>query len=205
MSMRYVLCGVALVAAAATTVADGTALGTAAGEQEDAVMVTLERKIATVIENGVTDADPDAPRLTRITEQEINLFLNTRARVPAGVTDPEVVLEAEGRVTGRATVDLDAVRSERSGGRFDPRSYLAGRLPVSATAVVHSGDGVGRLEVERIEVAGVPMPRALLLELVSVYSKSLDNPDGIDLGRPYRLPHRIHAVRISAGEAVIVQ
>lgn len=205
MRMRYVLCGVALAAAGATPVADGTALGNAAGEQEDALMASLERKIAAVVENGSTDADPDAPRLTRITEKEINLLLTTRTRAPDGVTDPEVALEAEGRVTGRATVDLDAVRTERSGGWLDPRSYLTGRLPVVATAVIHSGDGVGRLEIERIEVAGVAMPTILLRELVSVYSKSSDNPEGIDLDRSYRLPHRIRAVRISAGEAVIVQ
>ena len=168
-------------------------------------MAGLERKIATVVANGATEADPEAPRLTRITEDEINLFLTTRARVPDGVTDPEVALEAEGRVTGRATVDLDAVRGQRSGGWLDPTSYLTGQLAVSGTTVVHSGDGVGRLEIEQVKVAGVTMPNVLLRELVSVYSKSSDNPDGIDLDRSYRLPHRIQEVRISAGEAVIVQ
>jgi hypothetical protein len=109
-------------------------------------------------------------------------------------------------VAARATVDLDAVRKERgSSGWFDPMSYLTGRLPVNATGILRTRDGVGRLQVESVQISGVVMPVTLLQELVSYYSRTREHPEGVKLDDPFALPAEIREIRVAQGEAVVVQ
>src|SRR5579864_6576120 len=72
------------------------------------------------------------PRRTTVTENELNAYLalEVKPQLPAGVLDPAVSILGTGRVTGRAIVDLDAVRNSRktTGGLLDPMTYLTGRL-----------------------------------------------------------------------------
>lgn len=165
----------------------------------------LQEKITIIRLNGLVEAAK--PRLTPITTDEVNAYLSVHAagHIPAGVMDPQIEIVGDGRLAGRAVVDLDVVRRSRPRGWLDPASYLAGRLPVAATGVLYSKDGVGRLEIEAAEIGGVPVPQRVLQELVTYYSRTQDNPDGIDLEAPFRLPARIQEVRVSKGEAIVVQ
>lgn len=167
----------------------------------------LERKILTIAAHAA--AGTREARLTRISEEECNAFLRYRMNgvLPAGVTEPSVRILGAGRVSGSATVDLDALRKDEpaSDDWLDPAQVLSGKLPVTATGVLHTSGGVGRLDIESATVAGVPVPRSVLRKVVGYYSRSADNPQGVDLGRTFDLPSGIREIRVAQGEAVVVQ
>jgi hypothetical protein len=54
-------------------------------------------------------------------------------------------------------------------------------------------------------VSGVPVPKPLLQEVVSYYSRSPELPAGIDLEAPFELPARIREIRTQKGQALIIQ
>jgi hypothetical protein len=147
-------------------------------------------------------------RLTTVTENEVNSYLQYELRddLPVGVVEPSVSALGPGRLSGRAVVDLDAVRkASKSASLLDLRSYLTGRLPVTATGVLRVSDGVGRFELESATVGGVPIPKRLLQEIVAHYSKSADDPDGVGLDEPFEMPAHIREIQVQRGHAVIVQ
>jgi hypothetical protein len=45
----------------------------------------------------------------------------------------------------------------------------------------------------------------VLQELVSFYSRTPENPAGIDMDAPFELPSRIREIRVGTGQATIVQ
>jgi hypothetical protein len=84
-------------------------------------------------------------------------------------------------------------------------NYLTGRLPVTATGVLKTSNGVGRFELESAHVSSIPIPKMLLQEIVSYYSRTPDNPSGISLDDPFALPARIREIQVERGQAIIVQ
>jgi len=145
---------------------------------------------------------------TTLTENELNAYLVYEARdqLPAGVVEPAVSMTGGGRVSGRAVVDLDAVRKQKtSRGFFDPLNLASGRLPVTAAGLLTTGNGVGRFELESATMAGIPIPKNLLQEIVSYYSRSAENPAGITLDTPFSLPARIREIQVEVGRAVVIQ
>lgn len=170
-----------------------------------ALAASCARKIETI--SKVPDAGQPARR-TPLSEGELNSWLTFSAvdRIPAGVTDPVVTLPGEGRVSGRAIVDLDRMgRKKGSGGLLDPWSYLGGRVPVVATGRVLTDAGVGRFALESAQVGGITVPKWLLQELVGFYSKSPSRPRGINMDEPFPLPVGIEALEVRVGQAVVVQ
>jgi hypothetical protein len=146
-------------------------------------------------------------RSTSVTDAEVNSYLRFHAReqVPVGIVDPLLKAVGDGRVNGRAIVDLDAVRKQKQRGWLDPLAYLTGRVPVTASGRLHTKDGVGRFELYSAEISGVTIPKAVLQELVSFYSRTPENPAGIDMDAPFELPSRIREIRVGTGQATIVQ
>jgi hypothetical protein len=51
----------------------------------------------------------------------------------------------------------------------------------------------------------VPVPTSLLQDVVSYYSRSTDEPEGVRLDTPFRLPARIRQIEVGQGQAVVVQ
>jgi len=89
-------------------------------------------------------------RSTAFTQAETNSYLKFQAGdlLPTGLTQPELTMIGQGKVSGKAIVDLDVVRQKQSsGGWFDPTSYLTGKLPVTASGRIVTGDGKGRFEL----------------------------------------------------------
>ncbi len=166
-------------------------------------------KIHSITLNSVVPASD--PRLTPIMEAEVNAYLKFHAAelLPPGVVDPTVGIVGDGRLSGRAVVDLDKLprAGDRagSGGVFDPMSYLTGQLPVSTTGVLHTENGIARLELETAEIAGIPVPITMVEQLVSTYSRTPENARGLDLNDPFPLPMEIVEIRVGQGEAVVVQ
>lgn len=166
----------------------------------------LKQKIATINQRGANSAR--RPARTTVTEREVNAYLAFEAadEFPTGVVDPSVTILGTDRVTGRAVVDLDRVRQQRNPtSLLDPVRYLRGRLMVKVTGLVHAKDGVGRFEFEEADVAGVPIPKFLLQQIVSYYSRSSARPSGIGLDDAVSLPSGIQEIRVERGQAIVLQ
>ena len=166
----------------------------------------FQQKLARIVENGQVKGDK--PRETPITQDEVNSYLRYSAgsQIPVGVTEPSIVIEGAGCLSGRAVVDLDAIRRQRSSGSwFDPTSYLTGTLPVTAVGVLRTNDGRGQFTLERATVGGIPIPKSFLQEIVSYYSKSDDFPNGINIDDPFNLPVEIRRIDVAPARALIVQ
>ena len=166
----------------------------------------LRQKVATISAHG--ERPGTQGRRTTVTEGEVNSYLvyDAKPQLPAGVVEPTVTILGTGRLSGRAVVDLDAVRHARaSQSWFDPTNYLTGRLPVSATGRLKTSNGVGQFELESASVGGVPIPKILLQEIISYYTRTPEKPSGIDLDDPFALPARIREIQVERGQAIIVQ
>jgi hypothetical protein len=193
-----------VIVAALTFLAAG--VYAAADSKRDAEL--FKQKVATIQAHGERTPPSRQPLRTTVTEGEVNAYLinDAKSQLPAGVVDPSVNVLGTGRLTGRAVVDLDAVRRARaSQSWFDPTNYLTGRLPVTATGRLTTSNGVGRFELESAAVGYVPIPKLMLQEIVSYYSKTPENPAGINIDDPFALPARIREIQVERGQAVVVQ
>lgn len=146
---------------------------------------------------------------TAVSEAELNSYLlyELGDKLPAGVKDPWVSILGEGRVSGRATVDLSQVGKSRktAGGMLDPYSYLTGSVPVEADGVLKSKDGMASFVLESASVSGVPVPVWMLQDIVTSYSKSPESPQGVALDKPFALPAGIREIQIARGQAIVIQ
>jgi hypothetical protein len=166
----------------------------------------FQKKLEQILIN--SEQKTDRVRQTPVTEGEVNSYLRYSAgdRIPTGVTDPSISIQGQGRLYGRAIVDLDVVRRKKSsGGWFDPRSYLTGQLPVTATGTLETHEGRGKFTLESATVSGLPIPKSFLQELLSYYSRSSDYPDGINMDDPFELPAEIQKIEVQQGRANIIQ
>lgn len=147
------------------------------------------------------------PIQTIVTEPEMNGYLRYRGRdvLPVGVVDPYVFALGGGRLSGVATVDLDAVRLSKPRGLLDPAQLLRGRVPVAATGLLTSKDGEFRFLLESATAAGFDVPKSLLQELVSYYTKSASHPEGYSLDAPFALSGGIRQITVESGRAIVIQ
>jgi hypothetical protein len=148
------------------------------------------------------------PASIAITETEVNSYLQYELsdRIPAGVTDPWVTILDNGRIGGRATVDLARVgQSRKSGGMLDPFNFLTGSLPLEVNGVLKTKNGVANFAVESASISSVPVPVWMLQEIVSYYSKSASAPAGVAIDKPFVLPGGIREIRTARGQATVVQ
>jgi hypothetical protein len=183
-------------------------IGASAGAEGPVTPEQAERFQKKVVEIVSHAERPNAgPRRTEFSGDELNAYLQITAKplFPAGVTEPEVTLVGAGRVSGRAIVDLDAIRKKGSGGWLDPTSYLSGRLPVTATGTLRTKDGWGQFDLESATVSGVSIPKSLLQEIVSYYTKSPDLPNGVSLDQKFELTSQIKRIDIEPGKAIVFQ
>ena len=173
--------------------------------KEDAAR--FQTKHAQIVQLGNTTRSPRASRTTQVTDAEVNAYLKYSAgdQVPVGIVDPALSALGNGRVGGRAIVDLDAVRKQKKRGWSDPLAYLTGRLPITAAGTLTTQNGLGKFQLESAGISGVTIPKALLQELLSYYSKTAQNPAGINMDDPFVLPARIREIKVGQGSATIVQ
>jgi hypothetical protein len=168
----------------------------------------FQSKLVRIVETGNKPrARTDSGLTTRMTDTEVTSFLryNAQDQVPVGIVEPTLIALGDGRVSGRAIVDLDAVRAQKQRGWLDPLSYLTGKLPLTATGVLVTQEGVGRFQLESAEISGVAIPKTLVQELLSYYSKTTERPAGINMDDPFELPSRIREIRVGKGEATVIQ
>jgi hypothetical protein len=166
----------------------------------------FQHNLQQILNNGKRESA--AVRRTTVTQTEVNAYLkvNGPELLPLGVTDATVAAVGEGRVNGRAVVDLDVIREKKSsGGLLDPKTYLTGRLPVTASGILHTRDGNVRFQLESATVGGIPIPKSFLQEIVAYYTRSDDYPNGISLDQVYELPANIKEIQVGQGTAIVVQ
>ena len=167
---------------------------------------TFAKKVALI--NQHAERSPASARRTTLTESELNSWFAFRAQplMPTGLTQPKVTIVGNGKLMGSATVDLEAIGRERGGGgSLDVWSYLGGRLPLNVTGILHTKDGQGRFELQAADISGVPVPKTLLQELLSFYTRTAEKPQGVRLDDPFALPANIKQIEVGQGQAVVVQ
>jgi hypothetical protein len=148
-----------------------------------------------------------ATQTTQLTDAELNAYIkfNLKNEVPAGVVDPTLTAVGEGKVRGAAVIDLDTVRKQKQRSWTDPLGYMTGKLPLTASGLLITQNGIGRFQLESAEISGITIPKSLLQELLSFYSKSAEKPSGISMDDPFELPASIKEIRVGKGEAMVVQ
>ena len=180
------------------------ALGAVKASRRDAEL--LKQKVATI--NARADKPSKIARRITVTESEVNSYFvyDAREQIPVGIVDPTLFAIGPGRLSGRAIVDLDAVRKQKAPtSLLDPMNYLMGRLAVTAVGTLRTANGVGRFALESSSVGSIPVPKILLQEIVSYYSRTPEKPSGIGLDDPFQLPARIREIQVDRGQAIIVQ
>ena len=164
------------------------------------------KKVVVVQEHA--NAGVKKPLSTTFTQAETNSYLKFNAGdlLPTGMTQPMITLIGPGRLSGDAVIDLDIVRQKSgSGGWLDPTSYLTGKLPVSASGRVFTGDGKARFEVERAEISGLPIPRSFLAQMVNFFTRTADNPKGSSIDDTFEMPAKIRSIDIEPGRFTVHQ
>jgi len=186
-------------------------LAGAAADVSQQQAAAFQKKLARIVAIGTANAaakKAPPPQQTIVTNDELNSYLRFSAgeQLPVGVTEPSMVIQGGGRVSGRAVADLDIIRKKKgTGGWLDPTSYLTGRLPVTASGVLRTEDGRGRFELSSAEVGGIPIPKSFLQEIVSFYTRTAEHPSGITIDQAFELPAKIRRIDSTPGRAVIVQ
>ena len=169
----------------------------------------FQAKLTKIVEfgNAKPTAKTAAPRSIAVTDAEVNSYLRFKAndQIPVGIVEPELSAIGDGRVSGRAIVDLDAVRKQKQRGWLDPLAYHGGQLPVTAAGRLTTKEGKGQFLLESAEIKGVPIPKTVLQELLTYYSRTPDNPNGINMDAPFELPARIREIRVGSGTSTVVQ
>lgn len=166
----------------------------------------LERKIEEIAKNASTE--PVRPKRILMSETEVNSYLNlnVKDKIPRGLTNPQISGLGNGNLAGRVFIDLDEFKRQRSsGGIMDPLNYISGQVPLTARGVLRTRDGKGQFQLISAEIHRIPIPRPLLQELVTFFSRTQENPRGINIDEPFSLPAKIREVIVNQGEAVVVQ
>jgi len=178
--------------------------GAAAASRQQAD--SLARKITQITQRG-TQAAPTGARRIEVSEDEVNSWFVYRGRpyLPEGVTNPNITMIGDGTVRGAVTVDLESAGKRKSGsGGIDLLSYL-GKVPVAITGTLRAHDGLGQFEMKSAEVAGLPVPKAIVQQLLSMYASSPDDKKPISLDASFELPAKIRSIDVGRGQLVVVQ
>jgi hypothetical protein len=161
-----------------------------------------------VLVQKIAEEDSSKDRATTFTQDETNSYLKYGAGdlLPTGLTQPEITMLGQGKVTGKAIVDLDIVRQKQgSGSWFDPTSYLTGKLPVTAAGRIVTWDGKGKFELDSAEITGVPIPKSFLAQMVNYFTRTADNPRGSSIDDTFELPAEIKRIDVEQNRFVLHQ
>jgi hypothetical protein len=163
---------------------------------------SFAKKVAII--NQHAELSPKAPRRTTLTEAELNSWFAYRAQplLPVGVKEPKVVAVGNGKLLGTVIVDLEDVGKSRSS---EALKYFGGRVPITLSGVLRTKEGRGQFELQSAQLSGIPLPKFLLQEIVSHYTRDDDRPNGIRLDDPFDLPANIKQIDVGQGQAVVIQ
>ena len=58
---------------------------------------------------------------------------------------------------------------------------------------------------ESAAIGRLPVPKIILQEIVSYYSRTPENPSGLDIEEPFMLPARVQEIQVEVGRAIVIQ
>lgn len=177
---------------------------------------SMGRKLDAIVERGNVDASAKPgsakpasakPVSTSFTEREVNAYFKYMgpAFMPTGIQNTQLGIGADGNVNGQAVVDLNAIRTAQARGWLDPLAYVAGSMEVRVAGRLLATNGKGVFQFQSASVGGVPISKSVLQELVSFYTKTPEQPNGVNLDEPFDLPSNIRSVQTKVGAATVVQ
>ena len=181
---------------------------TAQPELTRAEAESMGRKLDAIIERGTAPQPaPAKPVSTSFSEREVNAFFKFMGPLfmPTGVNDTQLTIGNDGHVRSRAIVNLDAIRKAQPRGWLDPLAWVSGSMELKASGRVLGTNGKGVFQFESAYLAGVPVSKAVLQELVTFYTRSPELPKGFNLDEPFDLPSNIRSVQTKVGSATVVQ
>jgi hypothetical protein len=146
----------------------------------------------------------DAARETvTVSEGEINSYLNLKARVPDGISRLVVHIESE-RVAATAVVDVDRLQGKPASASWSPFALASGPVQVALKGrLVSREEGFAAVELEEARLGALPVPAAVVAQLVAAATKGPANPEGIDIFSAFRLPYSMRRVRLVPGRALL--
>jgi hypothetical protein len=186
------------------------ALITSVGIAQDVSRADADRmgqKVHAIVQRAILAPAKASPLKTTFTDRELNAYLQHHGteQLPAGVKNARVSMLDANKLETRAVVDLDAVRTSQPRGWMDPLGYVTGSLEVVTIGMFSGSAGKGVYRYESGTVGGVPIPRAVMQEVIAYYSRSPELPKGINLDEPFPLPAGIREVQVRKGAATVVQ
>ena len=190
-------------------------VGAVAQELTRSEAESMGRKLDAIVERGNVDTNANAkakpasakPVSTSFTEREVNAYFKYMgpAFMPTGIQNTQLGIGADGNVNGQAVVDLNAIRTAQARGWLDPLAYVAGSMEVRVAGRLLASNGKGVFQFQSASVGGVPISKSVLQELVSFYTKTPEQPNGVNLDEPFDLPSNIRSVQTKVGAATVVQ
>ena len=165
----------------------------------------LQEKLDELIANGATSPVPR--KSTTFSESEVNtaLTVNLKEKIPKGIAEPQVRLLGNSKISARVVVDVDEFRRRSKRGNAGPLNFLGGKIPVLVRGDLVAHDGQGQFKLQSAEANGIPLPKALVLELLATYTRTKEKPEGFNLEKPFELPASIRDVVINPGVALFEQ
>ena len=167
----------------------------------------LDRKLTAIEKQRVVAPRKSRPETVTVTESELNSYLNlTMAeKLPKEVKDLEVHLLEHERLQANGLVDLDKVKAKvaATSSSWNPLLLMGGFVPVQLRGRLVNRDGFGSIIWEDVQVNTWSLPVSLLEQMVASATKKPDNPDGVDISAPFRLPYSVRRVRLEPGRAFL--
>ena len=193
---RWIAC--ALVAVAMAAVGVGVRAANGHGQGSLAAADRMQQKLEAIVRFGAI------PRLetqaTVIEEGEVNAYMAhyLQSEIPPGIAPPTLRILGGDRLAASTTLDIDAMNASRPADNgFDPLRLLSGRLNANVSGRLVTENGSGRFQLESAELGGIPLPRAVVSQLVARYDVNIDDP--------FDLPSSIRELRIEAGKVTVLQ
>lgn len=135
---------------------------------------------------------------------ELNAFVRQEVKTvaPAGVRDPYLRL-GNGTATGFAYVDFPKLRQAQG----KPMNWFfarlfAGERSVRVDTAIRSGDGKATVDVQRVEVGGVPLSGAPLDFVIHNFLMAY-YPEA-KIGTPFELAHGIDRLEVKPSEVRVI-
>jgi len=188
----------------------GLCLTAVAGASQEDARLAAERmadKFANIAERANHPSAAHDSLRTAFSDDDLNAYLNHYSAVlmPPGLQQPEITVVDRSLVEGKAIINLDTIRTAKPRGWLDPMAYAMGSVTVEVAGYLTAADGQGQFAVTRTSLGGVPVSKTILQELVAFYTRTPDNPAGVDLDRPFPLPASVRAIELAPGQATIIQ
>jgi hypothetical protein len=139
-----------------------------------------------------------------ISSQELNAYVETELPLvaPKGIRKPHVDLQGKNTATGSALIDFLKLRSAQG----KPTNWLLSKMlegerEVKVTTHVTSGNGTATVNVQRVEIGGLPIQGAALDFIINNYL--IPNYPDAKIGRPFKLHQQVDRIDVEPGMAYV--